>query len=87
LKLCSAYRHSAGQRVRIALSLKSIEYGHIAVGEIGWDACQKIRSQRFIPAFAAAPLTISPTIRDTWQHPLCSAHVIWPNYDRAPVLN
>jgi len=52
LKLYSNYLNSAGQRVRIALALKSLDYKYIAVGKIGWDAYQKINPQRLMPALA-----------------------------------
>ena len=50
LKLYSNYLNSAGQRVRIALALKSLPYEYIAVSKIGWDAYQKINPQRLMPA-------------------------------------
>lgn len=50
LKLYSNYMNSAGQRVRIAMALKGLEYEYIAVSKIGWDAYQRINPQRLMPA-------------------------------------
>lgn len=50
LKLYSNYLNSAGQRVRIALALKEIEYQYISVRDIGWDVYQQINPQRLLPA-------------------------------------
>jgi len=48
--LFSNYVNSAGERVRIALALKGVEYEYISVGQLGWDAYEKINPQRLMPA-------------------------------------
>ncbi len=50
LTLFSNYMNSAGERVRIALALKGIDYEYISVGQIGWEAYEKINPQRLMPA-------------------------------------
>ncbi|MBT3373255.1 MAG: maleylacetoacetate isomerase [Rhodospirillaceae bacterium] len=50
LTLYSNYLNSAGERVRIALALKGIDYDYVSVGEIGWDAYETINPQRLMPA-------------------------------------
>lgn len=50
LTLYSNYVNSAGERVRIALALKSIDYTYVSVGTIGWEAYEKINPQRLMPA-------------------------------------
>lgn len=49
LALYSNYLNSAGERVRIALALKGIEHEYISVGQIGWEAYEKINPQRLMP--------------------------------------
>jgi maleylacetoacetate isomerase len=46
--------NSAGERVRIALALKDIEYEYVSVGQLGWDAYEKINPQRLMPALKIA---------------------------------
>ncbi|MDP6875675.1 MAG: maleylacetoacetate isomerase [Alphaproteobacteria bacterium] len=48
--LYSNYLNSAGERVRIALALKGIEYDYVSVGEMGWDVYETINPQRLMPA-------------------------------------
>lgn len=50
LKLYSRYRNSAGQRVRIALNLKGVDYEYVAVEEMRSDAYRKINPQGLLPA-------------------------------------
>ncbi len=50
LTLYSNYVNSAGERVRIALALKGIEYEYVSVGEIGWEAYERVNPQRLMPA-------------------------------------
>lgn len=50
LKLYSRYRNSAGQRVRIALNLKGVDYDYVAVEEMRSDAYRKINPQGLLPA-------------------------------------
>ena len=47
--LYSNYVNSAGERVRIALALKGIEYDYISVNNLGWDVYERINPQRLIP--------------------------------------
>lgn len=49
LTLYSKYLNSAGERVRIALALKDLDYEYISVGDIGWEAYEKINPQRLMP--------------------------------------
>ena len=49
LTLYSNYVNSAGERVRIALGLKEIEYDYVAVRRIGIDAYRKINPQGLMP--------------------------------------
>ncbi len=50
LTLYSNYVNSAGERVRIALGLKGIDYDYVSVGQLGWAAYEKINPQRLMPA-------------------------------------
>ncbi|MEM7190286.1 MAG: maleylacetoacetate isomerase [Pseudomonadota bacterium] len=50
LKLYSNYINSAGERVRIALALKGMDYEYVSVNSIGWDVYEKINPQRLMPA-------------------------------------
>lgn len=50
IKLYSRYRNSAGQRVRIALNLKGIEYEYVAVDDWRSDDYGHINPQRLLPA-------------------------------------
>ncbi len=48
--LYSNYLNSAGERVRIALALKGIDYDYVSVGQMGWDVYEAINPQRLMPA-------------------------------------
>ena len=50
LTLYSYHRNSAGQRVRIALNLKGVDYRYLSVAEISWDTYRKINPQGLLPA-------------------------------------
>lgn len=50
LTLYSNYVNSAGERVRIAMGLKGIEYDYISVSQIGRAAYKKINPQGLVPA-------------------------------------
>jgi maleylacetoacetate isomerase len=50
IKLYSNYLNSAGERVRIALALKAIDYEYISVGQLGWDTYRQINPQGLMPA-------------------------------------
>ena len=50
LSLYSNYLNSAGQRVRIALGLKGIDYQYLSVRAMGWDAYEQVNPQRLMPA-------------------------------------
>ena len=41
--------NSAGERVRIALALKEIDYNYVSVQDIGWSAYRKINPQALLP--------------------------------------
>lgn len=50
LTLYSNSVNSAGERVRIALGLKQLDYDYISVREIGWEAYREINPQGLMPA-------------------------------------
>lgn len=53
LTLYTRYQNSAGERVRIALALKGIDYTYVSVGssgDVSWDDYEKINPQRLMPA-------------------------------------
>ncbi|MCG8562544.1 MAG: maleylacetoacetate isomerase [Hyphomicrobiales bacterium] len=50
LKLYSRYRNSAGQRVRIVLNLKGVDYTYVPISEVGSDAYREINPQGLLPA-------------------------------------
>ena len=50
MKLFSMFQNSAGERVRIALALKDIEYEYVSVSSMGWDAYEHVNPQRLLPA-------------------------------------
>ena len=50
LKLYSRYRNSAGQRVRIALNLKGVDYDYIAIEDMRSDEYRRINPQGLLPA-------------------------------------
>jgi maleylacetoacetate isomerase len=50
LTLYSNYVNSAGERVRIALALKDIDYEYVSVGDISWEVYERINPQRLMPA-------------------------------------
>lgn len=50
LKLYSNYVNSAGERVRIAMALKKLEYSYVSVGQIGRAAYREINPQGLMPA-------------------------------------
>ena len=49
LTLYSNYVNSAGERVRIALGLKQIDYDYVSVRQIGIDAYRRINPQGLMP--------------------------------------
>ena len=50
LTLYSNYINSAGERVRIAMALKNIDYAYVSVGQIGRTAYREINPQGLMPA-------------------------------------
>ena len=50
LTLYSNYINSAGERVRIAMALKNIDYDYVSVGQIGRAAYREINPQGLMPA-------------------------------------
>ncbi len=52
LTLYSNYINSAGERVRIAMALKGIEYEYVSVGQIGRKAFAEINPQGLMPALS-----------------------------------
>ncbi len=50
LTLYSNYLNSAGERVRIALALKGIDYDYVSVGQMGRQVYEKINPQGLMPA-------------------------------------
>lgn len=61
LSLYSKYRNSAGERVRIGLALKGIDYVYCPVGstaDIGLDEYTKINPQKLMPALKVGEIII-----------------------------
>lgn len=61
LTLYSKYLNSAGERVRIALALKGIDYRYVPVGssgDISWDDYEKINPQRLMPALKIGAVVV-----------------------------
>ena len=56
--------NSGGERVRIAMALKGIEYEYVSIKEIGWDAYRSINPQALLPTLVVgdALLTQSTAI-------------------------
>lgn len=50
MKLYTQWRNSAGQRIRIALALKNVDYAYVSVREIGSEAYHAINPQGLMPA-------------------------------------
>ncbi len=50
MKLFTYHRNSAGERVRIALCLKGIDYEYVSVPTLGDDGYRAINPQRLMPA-------------------------------------
>lgn len=50
MKLFSNFVNSAGERVRIALALKGLDYEYVSVRAIGLDAYRRINPQGLMPA-------------------------------------
>lgn len=53
LTLYTKHSNSAGERVRIALALKGIDYSYVSIGSTGditWDEYENINPQRLMPA-------------------------------------
>jgi maleylacetoacetate isomerase len=50
LKLYSNFVNSAGERVRIALALKGIDYEYVSVRSMGQDAYRRLNPQGLMPA-------------------------------------
>ncbi|MEQ9125651.1 MAG: glutathione S-transferase N-terminal domain-containing protein, partial [Alphaproteobacteria bacterium] len=50
MKLFSNFVNSAGERVRIALAIKGIDYEYVSVREIGLEAYRRINPQGLMPA-------------------------------------
>lgn len=50
MKLFTYHRNSAGERIRIALNLKDIDYTYVSVPTLGGDGFRAINPQRLMPA-------------------------------------
>ncbi len=50
MRLFTQWRNSAGERVRIALHLKRLEYEYVAVGQLAPGAYAKLNPQGLMPA-------------------------------------
>lgn len=50
MKLYTRWQNSAGERVRIALNLKGLDYDYVSVGSLGRDAYAAINPQGLMPA-------------------------------------
>lgn len=64
MRLYSNAFNSAGERVRIALALKQVEYEYTSIQDLGWDAYEEINPQRLLPTLevGGALLTQSTAI-------------------------
>ena len=49
LKLYTRYQNSAGERVRIALNLKAVDYEYVVVERDNWDEYRKLNPQGLLP--------------------------------------
>jgi len=59
LRLYSNSFNSGGERVRIALALKHIEYEYISIKDIGWKAYRVINPQALMPTLAVDDVLIT----------------------------
>jgi maleylacetoacetate isomerase len=59
MKLYTQHRNSAGQRIRITLALKGIDYDYVAVGALGREAYTKVNPQGLMPALAVDGVVIA----------------------------
>jgi maleylacetoacetate isomerase/maleylpyruvate isomerase len=64
VKLYTLHRNSAGERVRIALNLKGIEYEYVSYATLGRDAYRRINPQGLLPTLEVDGrlITQSPAI-------------------------
>lgn len=59
LRLYSNSFNSGGERVRIALALKHIDYEYISIKDIGWSAYRSINPQALIPTLAVGDVLVT----------------------------
>ena len=75
LTLYSNYVNSAGERVRIALALKGVEYDYVSVGQIGRTAFREINPQGLMPAISINGKVVQQAtailewLEETWPTP------------------
>jgi maleylacetoacetate isomerase len=64
LRLYSNAHNSGGERVRIAMALKRIDYEYLSIKDLGWDAYRSINPQALLPTLVVgdALLTQSTAI-------------------------
>lgn len=64
MKLYTLHRNSAGERVRIALNLKGIDYEYVSYGALGREAYRRINPQGLLPTLEVDGqlITQSPAI-------------------------
>lgn len=59
LRLYSNSFNSGGERVRIALALKRIDYEYISIKDLGWDAYRAINPQLLLPTLAVGDVLVT----------------------------
>jgi len=80
LRLYSNSFNSGGERVRIALALKQIDYEYISIQDIGFDAYRAINPQALLPTLAVDEtlLTQSTAILEYLEE-ICPEPALLPN--------
>jgi maleylacetoacetate isomerase len=75
MKLYTWQRNSAGQRVRIALNLKGLDYEYVSVPDVSAEAYRRINPQGLIPALEVGGRLIAQSgailayVEETWPDP------------------
>lgn len=64
LRLYSNAYNSGGERVRIAMALKRLNYEYVSIKDLGWDAYRRINPQGLLPTLLVdgVPVTQSTAI-------------------------
>lgn len=75
LRLHTRYRNSAGQRVRIVLNLKGIDYEYVAIPSLSSEAYRRVNPQGLMPAleidgrFVAQSMAIVELLEELFPEP------------------